>query len=388
MKDSMVVAPPRLWRIGEPAPWFVANSSRNPRYNFSALGGYHVALCFFGDARIDDAKAALEAAFAAMPAQAEARIAFVGISTRPEQQEELTAAYGPLIMMWDYDLKISKMFGRVPADADPASIGDAYQAGWIATDPNLRTMGLWPLSQTAQLFAYLKADAARTASATGHAPILVLPRIFEPDFCRALIELYTRGDGVESGFMREIDGRTVGHIDHSFKRRRDHWIEDPAYQNAIRVRIGKRLLPEITKVFNFNATRIERYIVACYDAEGGGFFNRHRDNTTNGTAHRKFAVTINLNAEEYEGGDLRFPEYGERTYRAPSGGAVVFSCSIMHEATKVTRGRRYACLPFLYDDAAAKIREANAHLIEPAAAPQAPAPAADTSDQQAAFTDQ
>jgi predicted 2-oxoglutarate/Fe(II)-dependent dioxygenase YbiX len=76
-------------------------------------------------------------------------------------------------------------------------------------------------------------------------------------------------------------------------------------------------------------------------------------------------VTINLNAGGYDGGDLRFPEFGGRTYRAPTGGAVVFSCSLLHEATPVTRGTRYAFLPFLYDDEAARLREANnPHLDE------------------------
>ncbi len=70
-------------------------------------------------------------------------------------------------------------------------------------------------------------------------------------------------------------------------------------------------------------------------------------------------MTVNLNAEDYEGGDLRFPEYDMRAYRAPTGGAIVFSCSIMHEATAVTRGQRYAVLPFLYDEAAAELRRAN-----------------------------
>jgi hypothetical protein len=35
-------------------------------------------------------------------------------------------------------------------------------------------------------------------------------------------------------------------------------------------------------------------------------------------------VTINLNGD-YDGGDLRFPEFGDRTYRAPPAGAVVFA---------------------------------------------------------------
>ena len=37
----------------------------------------------------------------------------------------------------------------------------------------------------------------------------------------------------------------------------------------------------------------------------------------------------------------------------------MFSCSLLHQALPVTQGKRYASLPFLYGDAAAKIREAN-----------------------------
>jgi predicted 2-oxoglutarate/Fe(II)-dependent dioxygenase YbiX len=153
--------------------------------------------------------------------------------------------------------------------------------------------------------------------------------------------------------------------DPSHKRRRDYVIEDPKLQQQLVLRIHRRLAPMVARAFQFEATRLERYIVACYDAEEGGHFRAHRDNTTKGTAHRRFAVTINLNAGDYEGGDLRFAEFGPATYRAPTGGAVVFSCSLLHEATPVTRGTRYAFLPFLYDEAAAELREANnAHLGE------------------------
>jgi predicted 2-oxoglutarate/Fe(II)-dependent dioxygenase YbiX len=54
-----------------------------------------------------------------------------------------------------------------------------------------------------------------------------------------------------------------------------------------------------------------------------------------------------------------FPEYGSRSYKPGVGGAVVFSCSLLHAVTKVTRGKRYAFLPFLYDEEAAQQREAN-----------------------------
>ena len=36
----------------------------------------------------------------------------------------------------------------------------------------------------------------------------------------------------------------------------------------------------------------------------------------------------------------------------------------MYEATPVTRGLRYMFLPFLYDDEAARLREANAAYVE------------------------
>ena len=42
---------------------------------------------------------------------------------------------------------------------------------------------------------------------------------------------------------------------------------------------------------------------------------------------------------------------------------MVFSCSLLHEATPITRGRRFAFLPFLYDEAAAEIRRQNLSQI-------------------------
>jgi hypothetical protein len=85
--------------------------------------------------------------------------------------------------------------------------------------------------------------------------------------------------------------------------------------------------------------------VACYDAADNGFFRAHRDNTTKGTAHRRFAVD---HKPERRGLRGRRPVLSGATYRAPTGGAVVLA------RRPVTRGKRY--LPFLYDEAAAQVR--------------------------------
>ena len=99
----------------------------------------------------------------------------------------------------------------------------------------------------------------------------------------------------------------------------------------------RRVVPAIEQGLPVPRTRIERYIGRLLRRRAtAATSGAHRDNTTKGTAHRRFAVTINLNAGEFEGGELRFPEFGPRTYRPPTGGAVVFSCSLLHEAPPVT----------------------------------------------------
>lgn len=61
-------------------------------------------------------------------------------------------------------------------------------------------------------------------------------------------------------------------------------------------------------------------------------------------------MSINLNTEEFEGGELRFPEFGDQRYRPESGTAIVFSSTLLHEAMHVTRGTRYVLLAFLFGE--------------------------------------
>jgi len=54
--------------------------------------------------------------------------------------------------------------------------------------------------------------------------------------------------------------------------------------------------------------------------------------------------------EGYEGGHLRFAEYAPHLYRPVAGGAIAFSCSLLHEVLPVTRGLRYVLLSFLFGE--------------------------------------
>ena len=117
------------------------------------------------------------------------------------------------------------------------------------------------------------------------------------------------------------------------------------------------MAPAIKQGFAFQASRCEGLRLGCYHAADGGHFIAHRDDTTPYSAHRRFAMSLALDSEAYEGGYVRFPEYGPQLFRAPTGAAVVFSVSMLHEVTKVTAGRRMILLTFFYGEAEEALRQ-------------------------------
>jgi peroxiredoxin len=364
-----------LLAAGEPAPWFRQRTGASERFNIDTIGGRYVVLCFLGTASDEHSQAAL-AAVAALPAFFDDTVgSFFAVSCDPadETERRVTEHYPGYRVFWDFDLLASRLYGVV-GDADTIA------PTWFVLGPTLRILRVIPFQPDRSDLDVLASTLAalpppgRYAGFELQAPILVLPNVFERDVCEDLIGRYERHGGFESGFMREVGGKTVGIHDRSHKSRKDYLVEEPELLSALQQRFSRRVVPEIRRAHQFAVTRMERYLVGCYAAEEGGHFRAHRDNTTKGTAHRRFAVSVNLNAE-FDGGEVSFPEYGARGFKAPIGGAVVFSCSLLHAVSQVTRGRRYAFLPFLYDDAAARIREQNLAFLEGPAPIDGPAPA-------------
>ncbi len=360
-------------QVGDPAPWFTQNSTSNPQFHFETVAGRYLVLCFYGTASDEVGRAALKAIQEDHRALFDDdKIAVFGVSADPADMNEGRAqqVLPGIRHFWDFDGKVGRLYGAFPNDVASDQGSVPLRRFWVVLNPTLRVRAIFPFkedgSDRGEVMAYLRAlpPVDRFAGFEMFAPILVVPDVFEPGFCKHLIGLYEEHGGKESGFMREVDGKTVAAHDPNHKRRKDYTIDDQALITQVQRRIIRRINPEIEKIHFFTPTRMERYIVSCYAAEDGGHFRAHRDNTTSGTAHRRFAVSINLNAD-FEGGEVSFPEYGSRSYKAPPGGAVVFTTPMLHAVSKVTSGRRYAFLPFLYDEAAAKVREANnAHLGE------------------------
>lgn len=357
---------------GDPAPWFAQRATGNPRYVFDTAAGRYLVLCFYGTSSAPGARAALDRVEARRALFDDERACFFGVSVDPADETEgrVRMLLPGLRHFFDVDGSVGRLYGALPADSTPGEPAPMRRL-WVVLDPTLRVLKVFPFGPTGEeaddVLDYVAALPPPRAFAGFElqAPILLLPNVFEPELCERLIATYEREGGEESGFMRQVDGKTVLVKDHNHKRRKDCDITDPELVRLIQTRIRRRVASEIEKIHQFKATRMERYIVGCYAAEDEAHFRAHRDNTTAGTAHRRFAVSINLNAD-FDGGEVSFPEYGPRSFKAPPGGAVVFSCSLLHAVSRVTRGRRYAFLPFLYDDEAARLRERNAQHLDPA----------------------
>jgi predicted 2-oxoglutarate/Fe(II)-dependent dioxygenase YbiX len=236
--------------------------------------------------------------------------------------------------------------------SDPGhAVADAYGIDpgaltAVVLDPNLRVVGVAggpDLAADALGLLDRAGYPAEPVEVRGIAPVLFVPRVLDTVQRDELIRVWHDNGSTATGVARS----TGDELDAQVRRRRDHVVQNPDLLRRLTSGIGRRLLPEIGKSFAFHATRFEGFKIACYDASTGGFFRTHRDNLTPATAHRVFALTLNLN-DDYAGGQLRFPEYGPQRYRPDAGTALVFSCAHLHEVLDVTEGQRFVLLSFVY----------------------------------------
>lgn len=239
----------------------------------------------------------------------------------------------------DADGQVHRAYG-IPGDHPVA----------VVLDANLRVVASLPLADT---------DVARRAisdavpeplrdlgTAPRTAPVLFVADALGSELRDRLIERFHTEGSVETGIETVVDGERAEATDIRRKRRRDHVVEDQGLLRELTQHIGSRVFPELQKAYAFPAGGFEGFKIACYTAEDRGHFEAHRDNLSAATAHRRFGLSLNLN-EDYDGGELRFPEYGATRYRPAAGEALLFSGSHLHEVLPVTRGRRFVLLSFV-----------------------------------------
>jgi len=245
--------------------------------------------------------------------------------------------------------------GTVFIDSENA-VGKAYGLDGVfaafALDANLRVLsGIEDPKAFDQIYKAFESLPSHLAlDVDVQAPVLLIPNVLTSDVCQALINVWATQGNIETGVESSQSGVRRDVIDYQNKKRRDHEVTDARLLRLLTSTVGRRVMPEVQRAFHYRATRFEGFKIACYDAESGGFFHAHRDNLSPSTAHRRFALTLNLN-DDYTGGHLVFPEFGPHRYRPPAGDAIAFSSSFLHEVQPVTRGRRFTLLSFLFHEA-------------------------------------
>ena len=329
---------------GDVLPFCSGMSGDQSFYSFEEQAGRPVALLISGmasPAELEPLTSAFTARAAAFAAEgADVRIlAQLGaprwIMTRPPDGVGLVhcpdraifdvAGPEPMVLVADRGLRlVARLHG-----ADPVSAAEAALA----------------------LVRALPREAATDSACP--APVLVRQHLFDADLCRRLICRFETGEHMD-GAVASMDpsGALYNKLDANKKRRRDLVLDtDEPIQIEVAQLLSSRLVPEIAKAFHAETAFLDRVVIARYD-DTGGYFNRHRDNTSPHLAYRQFALSVNLNTGDYEGGALRFPEFNDVAYNPPAGAGIVFSASLLHEASPIIRGSRYVLLTFLHSAAA------------------------------------
>ncbi len=344
MPASAAATPEALERGDRVANFVLADLTGAFRlfYDLTQGGPGLVALCDGADPAARTLLAGMTARAASFKALGAELFAVVGGA--PERVAALAreAACGepPFPVLVDAEAKVNRVY--------PVA-GETRGLKLVLIDPNQRALagfaGKAPeeLIDAAQAWLGRHWRAAEPVAGGRPAPVLLVPDAFDPGLCRALIEAW-HADHAELGVSGSTDA-----LLYDRKKSQDHIVRDPEMTRRISRTLNRRIAPEVLKAFTFKGPYgFDSHIVLGYDAERRDFFGPHRDNMSPRTRHRRFAISLNLNAD-FEGGELRFPEYGGAFYRMDAGMACVFSCSLLHEAMPVRKGRRFALTTFMCD---------------------------------------
>ncbi len=235
----------------------------------------------------------------------------------------------------------------MPADVGPASFG------CYLLDPNQRVLSVVRGGEAEIALDDLQAALqswSRRGLAGLNAPALILPNTLEPELCKALIAAWQAEHHEGSFSTGRVDASSsdINAYDPNLKKTLEHVVSDQDLSRRATLALARRIGPELAKVFNYAAPfRFDAHVVMRYRPERGDFFGMHRDNLRQQNK-RRFAVSLNLN-DDFEGGELHFPEYSGSGIKMAGGTACVFSCALLHEARQVTRGERFVLTNFFCD---------------------------------------
>jgi peroxiredoxin len=349
--DQMPLGTERLLESGDPVPTFALTDQNGATAAplSDDIAGKPMILLFEGAA--ESARPAFERELETLRDaknawEASNTVVFAITRRSPEENRRLHESFRlPYSVLSD---GAGAVFGSYGLDAPPLG----GQTVTFVLDANMRAIdvvsGGDPGSHAPRAIGKISALMAEDPGIQlkRHPPVLVVPGALTPEDCARVIQVWNRpvrvwdSDGlICKGYVEEEGDFKIQNV--SYGRISQFVLRDPQVQKYLDAKLQRRVLSEIRKAFQTKVSRREDYRIACYDAADGGSLAPHRDNPTPETKHRRFTFSVTLNAGEFAGGALRFPEYGGHEYLVPTGTAVVWSCALLHEVLPVVSGRRF-----------------------------------------------
>ena len=347
---------------GDPLPRFIDAGGKSQRLAWDAMAGRYLLFCLFLTVEDPLGRTALEALRRERARFSPDGVSAVAVGLRPEEAvaRGLKDQGEGVSILWDEAGILGGLLGVMPLGTlTPGEALTAHPA-WILVDPTLHVLAVVPFElddpEHRAIFRLVEAlpPPGRFGGGSVVPPVLSLPNVLGPELRRELIALHQAEGGADSRVVLDGDWR----LDAKVKRRTDCLVSDEGVLRRVGERIARCVMPEVEKLYFMRLGHFDRAIVSAYAADQGGHYWPHRDIASPRTAHRRFALSVNLD-DDFEGGALHFPEYLGARVSAPAGWAMVFPCATLHGVTPVTRGVRHVFLAFLFDDEGARIKAAN-----------------------------
>ncbi len=201
---------------GDPVPWFEAQALAGTEHSLGVMAGRWIAL-FFGQELTDAAVTRTLADIVASLGRFfnDDHVIFYGVLTAPPAtaiaEHFAKASHRGLGFMTDYDGTLTKLYGA------------SEKPYLVVIDPLLRAKKIFSLgtegASSQDICAYLNhlPPVDDFAGIPLLAPALVIPNVFESEFCDFLVGLHQKNGGTDSGFMLDKDGKTQTIINHELQ---------------------------------------------------------------------------------------------------------------------------------------------------------------------------
>src|SRR5258708_2726503 len=237
-------------RCGELAPLFVARSSNGTRFGLGNMGGRYILLTFVAGVT-HPVEQRLLAGLRQSPGlfdDAESMMFIVSADPDDEHQSRARTRVPGIRAFFDSEQAIANLFGVEYVVGRPVS---------YLLSPRQQVFGIVLAGDPEQQVNTIRGAFKNSTPVEciherfGTAPILIIPDVLDRSFCNELIDYYRTRGGVQSGFMIEVNGETVGHHDTRQKVRKDVTLVDPLMIRIINGSFHHLVIPQLARAFQY-----------------------------------------------------------------------------------------------------------------------------------------